>query len=43
MKKSISINIKGIIFYIEEDGYETLKNYLESLKIYLVIMKIATK
>lgn len=34
MKKNISINISGIIFHIEEDGYETLKNYLESINKY---------
>ena len=32
MKKTLSINISGILFHIEEDGYETLKNYLESIK-----------
>lgn len=31
MKKTLSINISGILFHIEEDGYETLKNYLESI------------
>ena len=34
MKKNISINISGIIFHIEEDGYEKLKNYLESINKY---------
>ena len=34
MKKNISINISGIIFHIEEDGYEQLKNYLESISKY---------
>lgn len=34
MKKNISINISGIIFHIEEDGYESLKNYLESINTY---------
>ena len=34
MKKNISINISGIIFHIEEDGYETLKNYLDSINNY---------
>jgi len=34
MKKNISINISGIIFHIEEDGYEILKNYLESISRY---------
>jgi phage shock protein PspC (stress-responsive transcriptional regulator) len=34
MKKNISINIIGIIFHVEEDGYELLKNYLESISRY---------
>ncbi|GJM30508.1 MAG: hypothetical protein DHS20C17_31430 [Cyclobacteriaceae bacterium] len=34
MKKNISINISGIIFHIEEDGYETLRNYLDSINHY---------
>ncbi|MEN8247464.1 MAG: PspC domain-containing protein [Bacteroidota bacterium] len=34
MKKNISINISGIIFHIEEDGYEKLKEYLESINKY---------
>jgi phage shock protein PspC (stress-responsive transcriptional regulator) len=31
MKKTISINISGILFHIEEDGYATLKKYLDSI------------
>ncbi|MCG8309657.1 MAG: PspC domain-containing protein [Cytophagales bacterium] len=34
MKKNISINISGIIFHIEEDGYDQLKEYLESINRY---------
>lgn len=34
MKKNISINISGIIFHIEEDGYEILKKYLDSINRY---------
>lgn len=34
MKKNISINISGIIFHIEEDGYEQLKKYLDSISDY---------
>lgn len=34
MKKTISINISGIIFHIEEDGYETLRKYLDSVNRY---------
>lgn len=31
MKKTISINISGILFHIEEDGYTTLKKYLDAI------------
>jgi len=31
MKKTISINISGILFHIEEDGYTALKQYLEAI------------
>ncbi|GHB42732.1 PspC domain-containing protein [Mongoliitalea lutea] len=31
MKKTLSINISGILFHIEEDGYSTLKKYLDSI------------
>jgi phage shock protein PspC (stress-responsive transcriptional regulator) len=34
MKKNISINISGIIFYIEEDGYDKLKDYLDGINQY---------
>ena len=34
MKKNISINISGIIFHIEEDGYETLRKYLDTVNRY---------
>ncbi|MBC5775046.1 PspC domain-containing protein [Pontibacter sp. KCTC 32443] len=34
MKKNISINLQGIIFYIEEDGYEQLSRYLASVRSY---------
>ncbi len=34
MKKNISINISGIIFHIEEDGYDQLKNYLDGITRY---------
>jgi len=34
MKKNISINISGIIFHIEEDGYEQLRRYLDSINRY---------
>ena len=34
MKKNISINISGIIFHIEEDGYDHLREYLDSINRY---------
>jgi phage shock protein PspC (stress-responsive transcriptional regulator) len=34
MKKNISINISGIIFHIEEDGYNNLKKYLDTINAY---------
>lgn len=34
MNKNISINISGIIFHIEEDGYARLKDYLETISNY---------
>lgn len=34
MKKNININIGGIIFHIEEDGFDKLKNYLDSVNSY---------
>jgi phage shock protein PspC (stress-responsive transcriptional regulator) len=32
MKKTISINLAGLVFNIEEDGYLTLKKYLDEIK-----------
>ena len=32
MKKNISINLQGMIFHIEEDGYEVLSRYLTEVK-----------
>ncbi len=34
MKKNISINISGIIFHIEEDAFDKLKAYLDSINRY---------
>ncbi|MBN1198409.1 MAG: PspC domain-containing protein [Bacteroidales bacterium] len=34
MKKTVTINVSGIIFHIDEDAYMKLYNYLESLKIH---------
>ncbi len=32
MKKNISINLQGIVFHIEEDGFEVLSRYLAEVK-----------
>ncbi|MFM8346487.1 MAG: PspC domain-containing protein, partial [Bacteroidota bacterium] len=34
MKKTISINIAGILFHIEEEGYEKLRSYLDGVAAY---------
>ena len=34
MKKTISINIGGVVFHIEEDGYEKLREYLGAVQRY---------
>jgi phage shock protein PspC (stress-responsive transcriptional regulator) len=34
MKKTINITIQGVVFHIEEDGYEKLKGYLASIERY---------
>ncbi|MEW6470443.1 MAG: PspC domain-containing protein [Bacteroidota bacterium] len=34
MKKTITMNLSGIVFHIEEDAYEVLSNYLNTIKSY---------
>lgn len=34
MKKNISVNLQGMIFHVEEDGYEMLSQYLVGVKRY---------
>jgi phage shock protein PspC (stress-responsive transcriptional regulator) len=34
MKKTLSINIAGVVFHIEEDAFGILDNYLQSIQIY---------
>jgi len=34
MNQTVTINISGIVFHIEVDAYETLKNYLNKIKSY---------
>jgi phage shock protein PspC (stress-responsive transcriptional regulator) len=36
MKKTITINLAGIVFHIEEDAYEVLQAYLNSVKNYFL-------
>ena len=31
MKKTIKINLSGVIFHIDEDAYEKLKQYLDAI------------
>jgi len=32
MKKTVNINISGFIFHIDEDAFDKLGNYLETIK-----------
>ena len=34
MNKTVNINLAGIVFHIDEDAFEILKNYLNTLKNY---------
>jgi len=34
MKKTFTVNIRGIVFHIDEDAYEVLNDYLQSIKQY---------
>lgn len=34
MKKTITINLAGVVFHIEEDAFEILQNYLDSIRNY---------
>ena len=34
MNKTLTVNIGGIVFHIEEHAYDELRNYLESIKVY---------
>jgi hypothetical protein len=36
MKKTITINLAGVVFHIEEDAYEILQKYLGSVKQYFL-------
>jgi len=43
MKKNISINVGGIIFHIEEDGYDELKDYLSAINRYFSTYEDSTE
>lgn len=34
MNKTVTFNISGMVFYIEEQAYEKLKNYLQTIRVY---------
>ena len=38
MKKTFTINLGGIIFHIDEDAYQMLNRYLDSLKHHFSVM-----
>ena len=40
MKKSISINIQGIIFNVEEDAYEILRKYIPEFAVHQIAIWI---
>jgi DNA replication initiation complex subunit (GINS family) len=33
MKKTVTINLGGIVFHIDEDAYEMLRSYLDKLNV----------
>ncbi|MFN5347741.1 MAG: PspC domain-containing protein [Bacteroidota bacterium] len=37
MKKTVTVNIGGIVFHIEETAYEQLQNYLSNIKSYFTL------
>lgn len=39
MKKTITINLAGVVFHIEEDAFKTLQSYLDSIKNYFASVK----
>jgi len=43
MKKNISINISGIIFHIEEDAYDRLREYLDTINKYFSSFEDSTE
>ncbi len=32
MKKTLTVNISGIVFHIDEDAYNVLNDYLQSIR-----------
>ena len=37
MKKTVTVNIGGIVFHIEETAYEQLQSYLSNIKSYFTL------
>ena len=35
MKKTLTVNLSGLVFHIDEDAYLKLQHYLDSIKVYL--------
>ena len=36
MNKTVTVNIGGIVFHIDENAYERFKQYLESIRVHFV-------
>lgn len=36
MKKTLTINISGLVFHIDEDAYDVLRNYIEQISAYFI-------
>ena len=34
MKKTVTVNLGGVVFYIDEDAYQLLKEYLDNIRVY---------
>jgi len=43
MNKTIIINMSGIIFHIEKEAYEYLKEYINKIKIHFVSYQVDKK
>lgn len=43
MKKTLTVNLGGTVFHIDEDAYRLLDNYLSNLKIHSVRKPVQTR